>query len=488
MAESALLEWTMGFRNRASGKYLTQETFNYALNVQSSTLKKKQIFTILPAEGGVYIRTHLGRFLYGLADGSWKGDAESPNADCVWTIEPQPDGTWALKTRHGHYANAQGENLSAFTKELPKDNSGEWAVHLAMHPQINLLNVMRKRYVHFVSGELQASEDIPWGEDALLTFVFFEEHPCGRYGLMAYTGEYLSASGKLTAQPTRDTQFLLGFHDDCISLRDEQGNYLSCIGANGTLKAAKTKVTRDELFRIQDSEPQFVIVDSKNKQVSIRSGVEVKADQPDVQDSERFQLEVDPSGSRKVALKCNNSQYFSIGADGSISASGKAKTANEYFAVEWLGNRVKFIGNNGKYITVRSNGGLIANGNGSDATSLFTFTLINRPGLVLRGQYGFVGLKGASGRVEVNRSHPDTFTLQCSDGSYSLSAGGKYWTVDRDGVAASSSSPVAFHLEFIERSKFLIKDANSGKYLEGEQAGGFRATGTAANLNTLWEY
>jgi fascin 1 len=73
---------------------------------------------------------------------------------------------------------------------------------------------------------------------------------------------------------------------------------------------------------------------------------------------------------------------------------------------QWLGNRVKFIGANGKHVTVRSNGGLVANGNGSDPTSLFTLTIINRPEIVLRGQFGFVGVKGASGRVEVNRSHP----------------------------------------------------------------------------------
>ena len=34
MAEGAPLEWSMGFRNRASGKYLTQETFGYTLNAQ----------------------------------------------------------------------------------------------------------------------------------------------------------------------------------------------------------------------------------------------------------------------------------------------------------------------------------------------------------------------------------------------------------------------------------------------------------------------
>lgn len=59
MAESTPLEWSMGFRNRASGKYLTQEAFGFSLNCQSATLKKKQTFYLLPAEGGVYIRTYV---------------------------------------------------------------------------------------------------------------------------------------------------------------------------------------------------------------------------------------------------------------------------------------------------------------------------------------------------------------------------------------------------------------------------------------------
>lgn len=33
MAEVNALEWTLGLRNHASGKFLTQETFGFAVNV-----------------------------------------------------------------------------------------------------------------------------------------------------------------------------------------------------------------------------------------------------------------------------------------------------------------------------------------------------------------------------------------------------------------------------------------------------------------------
>jgi fascin 1/2 len=75
--------------------------------------------------------------------------------------------------------------------------------------------------------------------------------------------------------------------------------YLSAVGGTGTLKAHKDKVTRDELFVMQDSEPQFTIRDvTRNMQVSTRNGNECKADQKptDISDAERFQLEVDAAG------------------------------------------------------------------------------------------------------------------------------------------------------------------------------------------------
>jgi hypothetical protein len=45
-------------------------------------------------------------------------------------------------------------------------------------------------------------------------------------------------------------------------------------------------------------------------------------------------LEIDPAGSRRVAFMTNNRQYWTVTGDGTISATGKSKGANEYFTVE----------------------------------------------------------------------------------------------------------------------------------------------------------
>jgi fascin 1/2 len=192
--------------------------------LSGKTLKKKQTFTLISQDGAVHIRTHLDKFMYGDKDGKIHGDAESPSKETEWNILPQSDGTWALKTAHGFFFHGTGDKLSAFVGGDEPPSDGRWVVHLAMHPQINLYNVMRKRFVHLESDELRCTEDIPWGEDALLTLEFFDEHPEGRYGIMSCNGRYLESSGRLQASPTPSCQFLLGFHDDQISLCNDQGS------------------------------------------------------------------------------------------------------------------------------------------------------------------------------------------------------------------------------------------------------------------------
>ncbi len=479
------LAWSLGLKNHASGKYLTQETFGFAINANGVSLKKKQtLYLETTPDGLVHLKTHLNRYLYGTAAGEFKGDAEAPTASTAVTIEPQVDGTWALKTAHGFYIHGQGEALSAFTKELPAD--GKWVVHLAMHPQVNIMNVMRKRFVHLEDGELHCNEDIPWGADALVTFYFFDQHPEGRYGLIAANGQFLTSSGRLSKEVTPDTQFLLGFHDDQISLRDSAGSYLACVGGKAVLKVNKNKVGKDELFVIQDSEPQFVITSSAGKKVSVRTGTEVKADQADVTDVERFQLEVNDSG--RAAFKTSKSTYWAPAPDTTVAAVSTSKGPNEHFTIVYKNDKVLFQASNGKFITVKANGGMKADGDSSDPTAHFVMEIINRPQIVLRGQYGFVGLKGASGRVEVARALGEVFDLECDKGKYYFKGpNGRYWGVDGDGVHCNNAAKNTFYLEFPTHSRILIK-TEDGAYLEGEHNGAFKATGKSAGINTLWEF
>ena len=144
------------------------------------------------------------------------------------------------------------------------------------------------------------------------------------------------------------------------------------------LKKNKNKVTKDELFKIQDSEPQFTIRNLFKDmavslracvracpeasspwlvffhacipyllallfacstflaclQVSARNGTEVKADVKldDIQDSERFQFEVKAGGL--VHVMTDKLKYWVPRADSSIGAEADKQSANTAFRVD----------------------------------------------------------------------------------------------------------------------------------------------------------
>eukprot|EP00055_Hartaetosiga_balthica_P007003 m.23496 g.23496 ORF g.23496 m.23496 type:complete len:494 (-) comp5550_c1_seq1:184-1665(-) len=491
------VQWTLGLKNRASGKYITQESFGNAINCNGGSLRKKQTMTMIAGDDGtIHLRTCNGKYLYGNKDGKVMADLDDPSAETQWTIVPQESGSWGLISAAGYFFHGTGTGLTAFTEAkegvaVPAD--GHWIVHLAMHPQINLFSPARKAFVHFAGDALTTDEDVPWGEDALLSLVFFDDAPDGRYGICSFDGKFLESSGKLVSEKTPSCEFHIDFHDENkVSFRASNGNYLAPADSVGTLKAHRNKIGKDQYFLIQDSEPQFTITTELNagtRQVSARNGNEVKADQSTVTDTERFQLVVLPGGD--VQFKTSKLTYFTVRDDGSIGGVDIANPGvSETFTIDYSNeNVVKIISSKtGSAVWSKPSGALYATS--SDVETVFTLTIINRPTLLLRCQYGFAGLKGASGRVECNKASGNFFKLSTKDGFYYFQSEqtGKYWGVDQDGLTATYDAPEQFVLEFVEPTHALVKHVSSGKYLKASQNGAITATGNAGDSNTLWEY
>lgn len=88
------------------------------------------------------------------------------------------------------------------------------------------------------------------------------------------------------------------------------------------------------------------------------------------------------------------------------------------FNFEWLdGGAIAIKASNGRYITARMNGSLYAVSDAVSDKERFYFTIINRPLLVLRCEFGFVGQKTASNtRLECNKATHDIMYLEHSDG------------------------------------------------------------------------
>ena len=413
--------------------------------------------------------------------GHFGGAAESAGKNEQFEIEAQPDGKWALKSAYGYYAGGTGEELTAYTKTLAEDRL--WTVQLAMHPQVCMRNVNRKRYVHLKGDVFNTDEDVPWGDDAMITVRFFEE---GKYAFEASDGRFLSDNGNLKANADADCRYVIEFWGGQIALKGSNGKYVTAVGGPGTLKASKQTVGKDELFVMEDSHPQVKLLAWNGRRVSVKTGVEVSASQDTVEDTELFQMEINKS-TKKWSFRTNKSTFWTMGDDGTISNNFSGERRNtEWFDVVWLGPKLAIKAANGKFVMTKKNGGLTATAAEASDDATYIFEIINRPKLVLRGEHGFVGTQ-PSGPLECNKSVPEVYSMEITKGVCRIKgANGKWWKVGPNGVGCTGSEPDQFFVELVEHSKMLIKHGD--KYLQGSQNGAFTCTGTKADASTLWEY
>lgn len=399
-------------------------------------------------------------------------------------------------TTRGFYVNGTGDNITAFVKEKPANSS--FTVHLAMHPQVCIQNLNRKRYLHLdgSKSKITCDENAPWGDDSVLTLDFFQD---GCYGIMASNGGYLSQDGSLV-QCTRenasaDVKFVLEFHGFQLAFRSSTtGRYLACMGGDGTTKAIKAAATsKDSLFILEDSHPQLKMTSWQGKKVSVRGGIEVAANQADTTDDEIFQLE---HFEGKWRFLSNKIKYWRVD-DGKVKADLAADQASDpscLFEVEWHGAKLAVKAANGKYVQVQKNKQLAASSDACSDECMFVYELVNRPRLILRGEHGFIGSLG-NGTLQCNKSPAQraTFTMHVSKGVCQIQgANGKYWAVngDRSAISLTGSDPTPLTLAFVADSEFAIQyeDDDGVHYLCGQQTGELHFNGRDINKATRWEF
>nr|XP_033963804.1 fascin-2b isoform X1 [Pseudochaenichthys georgianus] len=497
------------------GRYLTAEAFGFKLNASAPSLKKKQIWTLEqdPQDPQVvYLRSHLGRYLASDKDGRVTCEADGQNADCRFVIVAQSNGSWALQSEpHLRFFGGSRDHLSCFAQLIT--DAELWAVHLALHPQANLLSVARKRYAHLSmeDGEIAVDMNIPWGVAALLTLVYQE----GKYCLKTCDSRFLSNDGKLVTQSGRATAYTLELKCGKLAFKDCEGKYLSPMGPTGTLRSGRcSKPGKDELFDLEESHPQVVLTAANGRYVSIRQGVSLAANQEDETDMETFQMEIDKE-TRKCTFRTSQGNYWDLVAHGGIQSSATEVSATSMFSVEWLGHKVALKANNGKYICTKKNGQLLAVSDSIGERQLnnekislrylvyslhsshlltgedeqLTLKLINRPMLILRGENGFICHHKNSNLLDGSRSIYDIFSLQFSNGAYHIrGVDGRFWYVNSSGLVCSDGEvPEDFTVELLEHGRLAIRGKNR-KYLRGDQGGTLKGDGLSLSSSALWEY
>ena len=220
-------------------------------------------------------------------------------------------------------------------------------------------------------------------------------------------------------------------------------------------------------------------------------GIDVTANQfMEVSDTEIFQIGYHRDMKDKTTFLSKSNKYWTAD-EKSITIKETNVSPSCVFELEWHENKVALKASNGKYVTSTTGGRLApTSSNTSDPAALFTLTLVNRPLLLLRGQYGYIGEVQQTNKVQCNRGLPNIVQLLHEfDGKYRLkSVSGKFWQIDSDGfVVFEDSDEEYFYLELNGKNSLVVRTGD-GRLLSGDKNGTIMAKAESVNKNNTWEY
>ncbi|KAJ7329406.1 hypothetical protein JRQ81_015580 [Phrynocephalus forsythii] len=454
-----LVNWTGGF--------LTAESYGDGVSVLGSSLGRKQIWALeVAAKEGKRTRValvgHQGQRLQAEADGTVRCGWLPSDSRSHFLLEVHPSGAWTLQQPDSQkYVGSDGEDVFCVSWGLSSHHM--WMPQLAVHAHVALFHPSSQLYAR-ADPELNrvwVDTPVPCLEECGFVLRFRS----GACHLETSGHKFVSRAERLARMPSAETAFQLTLRPGGLAfLADREGRVLYPQGSRGLLCLGHQPQGNEEWFVVERC-PLWVTLRTMRakRYLSILRDSEVYAGSKKATPTSPFLLEFGPD-AQMVQLKGIHHRYLAQQRPCQrVAANGSCEEAESRFRIWWHFGSVFLQAANGCYLGRLPVGRVVARAMHPGPKEEFGVRLANRPFLVLRGQYGYVGSSAGQEVLQCNALEPDCVELlPCQPGVYHFQskAGG--------GDAPPPPDPArAFLLPWMGRVPLQGGNPPPGSLLEG---------------------
>ncbi|KAK7813841.1 hypothetical protein U0070_002491, partial [Myodes glareolus] len=439
-----------------AGTYLTFGAYKSTVTATAKSLGRRQTWELLvsnehDAQAVIRLKSLQGLYLLCEADGTvCYGRPRTSHHGC-FLLRFHRNGKWTLQCIiSGRYLESDGEDVFCNSRVLSAYHM--WTPRPALHVHVILYSPTYRSYAR-------------------------ADHTVGRIWVDAAT-PCLEECG-----------FLLHFHDGCYHLETSTHHFLSRVDRLVPHRSSKTafhmQVRPRGLVALCDGEGGTLYPQGTHLLLGLGSSP--------IRGEEWFVLQHFPTW---VSLKSKTRRFISVvygkywRRHRAIIADGYPLESNTFFRVHWNCGRVILQSPSGRFLSIASNGLLMANATIPGPNEELEIRFANRPFLILRGRYGYVGSSSDRDLMQCNMDQPDCIhLLPCRQGIYHFQAqGGSFWSITSFGTFRPWGK---FALNFcieLQGSNLLTVLAPNGFYIRADRSGTLLADSGDITKECIWEF
>ncbi|KAF6085860.1 fascin actin-bundling protein 3 [Phyllostomus discolor] len=363
-----------------------------------------------------------------------------------------------------------------------------WTPRPALHAHVILYSPLHRCYARAdpTLSRVWVDAPIPYlGECGFL--LHFQD---GCYHLESSTHCFLSHLDRLVSQPSTQTAFHMQVRPGgLVALSDGEGGMLYAQGPRLLLGLGSSPHRGEEWFILQHC-PTWVSLRSRSRKfLSVIYDVEVYAASEHLTPMSLFQFESD-NDNLTLQLRSANGCYLAQRRHRTVLANGHPLECDTFFRMHWNCGRIILQSPNRRFLGIAPNGLLMASVTIPGPNEEFGIRLANRPFLVLRGRYGYVGISPEHDLMQCNMDQPNCIhLLPCRQGIYHFQAqGGSFWSITSFGTFRPWGK---FALNFcieLQGSNLLTVLAPNGFYMRSDRSGTLFADSEDITKECIWEF